>query len=95
MAIALAVTAVLQPLFTEYNMVTLPGNIPETNPVLLPIIATPVFKLLHTPPAMVSVSDEGAEIQIEVGPVMIPAVGNAVIVSTLVVFIDPQMLLTV
>ncbi len=86
--------AVPQLLTTVYDMVDVPGAIPVTTPVAL-TVATPVLTLLHTPPIVPSV-----RLVVVVGhsvnvPVIVPALGVALTVTTAVAATVPQLLVTV
>jgi hypothetical protein len=64
-------------------MMTVPGAIPDTIPVL-PTVAIDVLLLLHTPPGAVLLSAIVAEVFTTEGPVIVPATGRAVTVTIVV-----------
>ena len=75
-------------------MVVVPGAIPVTTPVAL-IVATPVLTLLHIPPGVPSlrlVVAVGHTVKV---PVIVPALGVALTVTTAVAAAVPQLLVTV
>ena len=61
----------------------LPPKMPVTIP-LVPIVATAVFVLLHTPPPTASDSATDTPAQTAAGPVMLPADGNGLMVMIFV-----------
>ena len=62
---------------------------------MLPIVATPVLLLLHTPPALALLRVVVEDAQTVVVPVIVPAFGNGLTVTTAVVLATPQLLVTV
>ena len=60
----------------------MPGAVPQTTPVRLPIAATPELLLLHVPPLVASVSVTQLPVQTLVGPAI--ADGNALTVTACV-----------
>ena len=86
--------AVPQLLLTVYEIVAVPAVTPVTTPEV-PIVATPVGILLHAPPPAASVSAVVAVAHTIGVPVMIPAEGMAITVTTVVAAVVPQLLLTV
>ena len=75
-------------------MVAVPADMPVTTPVL-PIVATPELLLLHTPPALALLNVIVDASQTVVVPVIVPAFGNGLTVTTAVVLATPQLLVTV
>ena len=75
-------------------MVVLPEAIPLTTPVAL-TEPTDGVTLLHAPPAAPSVSAVLAPAQTTGVPVIVPAFGNALTVTTCVAAAVPQLLVTV
>ena len=75
-------------------MVVLPAAKPATTP---DVFTDPVdgAVLLHTPPAAASVSDVLAPTQTTGVPVIVPASGNPLTVTTCVAAAVPQLLVTV
>ncbi len=75
-------------------MVAVPAATPLTIPVL-PTEATPAAELLHAPPVVALLSVVVLPAHTLAVPVILPALGNALTVTTLVVLALPQLLLTV
>ena len=75
-------------------MTVVPAEIPVTTPVV-PTAAMPGLTLLHTPPAVASVSATTAPGHTTGSPVMIFTAGIGMTVTTLVAALVPQLLLTV
>ncbi len=86
--------AVPQLVTTVYDMVEVPAEIPVTTPVAL-TVATPVDTELHVPPPVASVRFVVVVGQAVRPPVIVPAVGVAVTVTTTVAAAVPQLLVTV
>jgi hypothetical protein len=86
----LEATALPQLLLTVYDMIVVPGDIPETTPVALTeaVAAKPV---LHVPPVTASARVVVAPLHTEAVPVITPAFGNALTVIAVVV-ITPDIL---
>ena len=72
----------------------MPFATPVTTPVAV-MVATPVDKLLHTPPPTASVSVELVVGQSTSVPDMLPATGDAFTVTTAVAAAVPQLFVTV
>lgn len=64
-------------------MVVVPAVTPFTFPAVV-TVATPILVLLHAPPAVASLSVVLCAVQVTMVPVMIPAPGIALTVTTLV-----------
>jgi len=77
-----------------YDIVEVPGAIPVTTPVAL-TVATPVLTLLQTPPIVPSVKLVVVVGQTVNVPVIVPAFGVALTVTTAVAAAMPQLLVTV
>jgi hypothetical protein len=60
-----------------------PAEEPITSPVDEMTVATAGLLLVHTPPGMVEVNEFIDPTQISVEPLITPALGNAVIVTTI------------
>jgi hypothetical protein len=75
-------------------MVTVPVVTPVTIPVL-PMVATAVLLLLHTPPVTAFANVIVAPVQTVEGPVIVPALSEAPMFTVLVVTDVPQLLVTV
>ena len=75
-------------------MVAVPAVTPVTVPVL-PTVATAVAVLLHAPPVAASVKPVVEPAHTVAVPVMLPADGNGLTVTTLVAAVVPQPLVTV
>ena len=74
----------------------LPAPVPVSMPLTLPMVATPVFVLLQSPPA-VPVVPNVIEVPAHkvLPPVIVPVVGSGLIVKVAVVIAEPQALVTV
>ena len=75
-------------------MVAVPADTPVTMPVL-PTVATVVAVLLHTPPVVASLNPVVAPAQTIAVPVIVPADGKGLTVTTLIAAAVPQPLVTV
>jgi hypothetical protein len=75
-------------------MVAVPATTPVTTPVP-PTEATPVALLLHVPPAVAFDNAVVLPAHTVAVPVIVPALGSALTVTTLVVLALPQLLVTV
>ena len=75
-------------------MVAVPADTPVTVPVV-PTVATVVAVLLHAPPVVASLNPVVEPAQTVAVPVMVPADGNGLTVTTLVAAAIPQPLVTV
>ena len=75
-------------------MVAVPAATPVTMPVL-PTVATVVAVLLHAPPVVASPNPVVAPAQTVAVPVIVPADGNGLTVTTLIAAAVPQPLVTV
>ena len=75
-------------------MVAVPADTPVTMPVV-PTVATVVAVLLQVPPVVASLNPVVAPAQTVAVPVMVPADGNGLTVTTLVAAAVPQPLVTV
>ena len=62
-------------------MVDVPEIAPHTLPVLV-MVATEVLVLLHTPPVAASVNEVDEPAQTVAVPLMVPAAGKALMVTT-------------
>jgi hypothetical protein len=91
MLIVCVATAVPQKLLTVYIIVSMPGVIPVTRPLVLLIVALP-FVAVHTPPGDVDVNVTGALVHTSVGPDIVPAVGIILIAMGLMATAVPQLL---
>jgi hypothetical protein len=87
------VTALPHALLTEYLRVSSPARTPVTTP--LPETVALVLETLQTPPVAASVTVILAPAQTLVAPVMLPATGNMLTVTTFVADSVPQLPLTV
>jgi hypothetical protein len=85
--------AVPQELVTEYEMMTLPADTPDTTPVPL-IVATDMLLLLHTPPGVPSVNVVVAPTHTPDAPAIVPATGIGLTVIGCVATAAPQELVT-
>ena len=74
-------------------MVEVPADTPPTVPLLT--VATPVLVLLHTPLGEASVNAVVEPAHTVAVPVIVPATGNGLTVTTCVAAIVPQPLVTV
>lgn len=85
-----------QLLVTVYDMVDVPGITPVTKPDA-PTVATPGDTELHTPPGspVASASSVVAVVQTVSVPVIAPALGFGLTVTTTVAASEPQLLVTV
>ena len=75
-------------------MVAVPGAAPHTLPEPV-TVATDVLTLLHTPPVAPSVNKADDPAHTVAVPLMLPAKGNGLTVTTCVAATVPQPLLTV
>ena len=75
-------------------MVAVPAATPVTVPVL-PTVATVVAVLLQAPPVVASLNPVVAPAQTIAVPVIVPADGSGLTVTTLVAAVVPQPLVTV
>ena len=75
-------------------MVAVPADTPVTVPVL-PTVATVVVVLLQAPPVVASLNPVVDPAQTVAVPVIVPADGNGLTVTTLVAAAVPQPLVTV
>jgi hypothetical protein len=83
-----------QLLVTVYDMVVVPAAIAATIPVVEPIVATAVFTDVQTPPLVALlkvVLPEGHTVAV---PVIVPAFGEGLTVTTIVAAAVPQLLVT-
>jgi hypothetical protein len=85
-------------LLTVYVIVAVPAATPVTIPVPLPTLATPVLPLVQVPP-LEKVAPDAVRVTVAVGhtvdvPLMVPAVGNGLIVTAAVAVAVPQLLVT-
>ncbi len=87
-------TAVPQLLVTAYDIIEVPAAMPVTTPVAL-MVATPVETELHTPPATASLKAVVIVGQTTSVPVILPALGDGLTVTTAVAATVPQLLVTV
>lgn len=78
-----------QLLLTKYDIVVVPADRPLTKPVLL-TVAILVVPLLHTPPVVASVNDVVAPAHTVDAPVIIPAMGNGLMLTVAVATAIPQ-----
>ena len=82
--------AVPQLLVTVHEIVVVPVETPVTRPSV-PIVATTVFVLDHTPPPVTSESEIEALVQTEVAPLILPADGVGLTVIIAVAATVPQL----
>jgi hypothetical protein len=75
-------TAVPQALVTEYDIVVIPAAIPVTMPVDAPTVPAAGALLDHTPPDTLLLSVTVDAAQTEEVPVLVPATGEAITVTT-------------
>ena len=74
-------------------MVAVPAVTPVTIPDM-PIVATAVLLLLHVPPVVVLLNVVVAVAQTIAVPVMVPATGSGLTVTSIVAVAVPQLLVT-
>jgi hypothetical protein len=72
-------------------MVAVPVPTPVTMPVADPIVAIPPDPELHTPPETVAVNIAESPAQMVSIPPILPASGDVLTVTTVVVTADPQL----
>lgn len=84
-----------QLLLTVYDIVLVPGATPVTIPVNEPMVAIAVFTELHNPPPAASLKVVVVPGQAVNIPVMVPASGVALTVTTMVAAAIPQLLFTI
>jgi hypothetical protein len=84
-----------QLLATVYDIVAVPAATPVTIPVKDPIVAIPIAPELHIPPVAALVNVVEADPHSVPVPVMVPASGILLTVTTVVAATVPQPLLTV
>ena len=73
-------------------------TVPPATPLTIPdelTVALAVLLLLHVPPAVASLNVVVAPLHTDAVPVIVPAVGAALTVTTLVATAAPQLLITV
>jgi hypothetical protein len=87
---ALVATSEPQPLVTVYDMSTEPAAMPLTTPAA-DIVATEGSELSQVPPLVVLLSVMLLPVQTTDGPLMVPAAGSGLTVTSIVAFAVPQL----